>query len=72
MSEFDINTDPTPNPTLTCVALTNDAKGSGCKGVRGTAHPFVSGWSGHGAHVLFTLKRMPRKLKNDLHDLIFL
>ena len=42
--------------TRTCVSLTNDAKWSGCKGVRGTAHPFASGWSGHGAHVPFHFK----------------
>ena len=49
----------------TCVSLANDTKGSGCEGVGGAAHPFASGRSGHGAHVLFTLKRIPRKLKND-------
>ena len=56
---------PANKRTRTCVVLTNEAKGSGCKGVRGTAHPFASGWSGHGAHVLFTLKRIPRRLITD-------
>ena len=41
--------------TTTCVPLTNDAKGSGCKGVLGAAHPFASGWR-HGEYELFTLK----------------
>ena len=47
---------PANKRTRTCVVLTNDAKWSGCKGVRGTAHPFASGWSGHGAHVPFHFK----------------
>ena len=46
---------PANQRTRTCVSLTNDAKGSGCEGVRGTAHPFASGWRGHGAHVPFYL-----------------
>ena len=46
---------PANKRTRTCVSLTNDAKGSGCEGVRGTAHPFASGWRGHGAHVPFYL-----------------
>ena len=52
--------------TTTCVPLTNDAKWSGCKGVRGTAHPFASGWSGHGAHVLFHFKANSAKTYNRL------
>ena len=38
---------PANQRTRTDVSLTNDAKGSGCKGVHGTAHPFASGRSGH-------------------------
>ena len=54
---------PANKRTRTCVVLTNDAKGSGYKGVRGTAHPFASGWSGHGEYENDSAKtREARKL----------
>ena len=53
---------PANKRTRTCVALTNDAKWSGCKGVRGAAHPFASGRSGHGARILKQDKTIPQKV----------
>ena len=53
---------PANKRTRTCVALTNDAKWSGCKGVRGAAHPFASGRSGHGARILKHDKTIPQKV----------